>query len=171
MRARVSRSCQHLGLLRYPYQNVHIVLVHPLIPQNTGNIARLSAATGTDLHLIEPLGFRLSDRYLKRAGLDYWSEVRLSVHRTWDQFLEEVVPNRLWLFTTRASTAFTEVSYQREDYLVFGNESEGLPDQLHESYAAFRLRIPFENQRVRSLNLSNSVAVALYEARRQVGIR
>ncbi len=146
-----------------------IVLVHPLIPQNTGNIARLTAATGTDLHLIEPLGFELSDRYLKRAGLDYWAEVRLFVHKTWEAFLEEAMPERLWCFSTRAPKPFTEVCYRSDDYLVFGNESEGLPAHMHQRYADFRLRIPFENQRVRSLNLSNSVAVALYEARRQLG--
>ncbi len=149
---------------------MNIVLVHPLIPQNTGNIARLTAATRTDLHLIEPLGFDLSDRHLKRAGLDYWPEVRLFLHQTWAAFLEETAPERLWLFTTRASTPFTEVSYGPDDYLVFGNESEGVPTHMHRLYADFRLRIPFENQRVRSLNLSNSVAVALYEARRQLGI-
>ena len=149
---------------------VNIVLVHPLIPQNTGNIARLTAATGTDLHLIEPLGFDLSDRHLKRAGLDYWPEVRLFLHQTWKAFLEEAMPERLWFFSTRASTPFTEVCYGPDDYLVFGNESEGLPMQMHQRYADFRLRIPFENQWVRSLNLSNSVAVALYEARRQLGI-
>ena len=149
---------------------VNIVLVHPLIPQNTGNIARLTAATGTDLHLIEPLGFDLSDRHLKRAGLDYWPEVRLFLHQTWGAFLEEAAPERLWLFSTRASKMFTEVCYRPQDYLVFGNESEGLPTHMHQRYVDLRLRIPFENERVRSLNLSNSVAVALYEARRQLGI-
>ena len=149
---------------------MNIVLVHPLIPQNTGNIARLTAATGTDLHLIEPLGFELSDRYLKRAGLDYWAEVRLFLHPTWESFLEKAIPKQLWLFSARASTPFTKVSYRLDDYLVFGNESEGLPAHLRQRYAGFRLRIPFENQRVRSLNLANSVAVALYEARRQLGI-
>ena len=149
---------------------VNIVLVHPLIPQNTGNIARLTAATGTDLHLIEPLGFELSDRYLKRAGLDYWDEVRLFAHPTWEAFLKETMPERLWLFSARASTPFTEVCYRPDDCLIFGNESEGLPPHLQQRYADFRLRIPFENQRVRSLNLANSVAVALYEARRQLEI-
>ena len=149
---------------------MNIVLVHPLIPQNTGNIARLTAATETDLHLIEPLGFELSDRYLKRAGLDYWAEVRLFLHANWEAFLEEKIPERLWLFSTRASTPFTEVNYGPDDFLVFGNESEGLPAHFHQRYADLRLRIPFENQRVRSLNLANSVAVALYEARRQLGI-
>ena len=149
---------------------MNIVLVHPLIPQNTGNIARLTAATGTDLHLIEPLGFELSDRYLKRAGLDYWDEVRLFAHPTWEAFLEETMPERLWLFSARASTPFTKVCYGPDDYLIFGNESEGLPPHLQQRYADSRLRIPFENQRVRSLNLANSVAVALYEARRQLEI-
>lgn len=149
---------------------MNIVLVHPLIPQNTGNIGRLTAATETDLHLIQPLGFELSDRYLKRAGLDYWAEVRLFLHPTWEAFLKEKMPERLWLFSTRASTPFTEVSYGPNDYLVFGNESEGLPAHLHQRYADFRLRIPFENRRIRSLNLANSVAVALYEVRRQLEI-
>ena len=150
--------------------SLQIVLYEPLIPQNTGTIARLTAATYTMLHLIEPLGFELSDRYLKRAGLDYWPEVKLEVHRDWDTFLTNTNcrSEQLWFLTSHGKRNYTEVSYGPDDFLVFGNESAGLPTSLHERYSDRRLVIPMENPNVRSLNLSNCASIVLYEARRQI---
>ncbi len=150
--------------------SVNIVIVAPMIPQNTGNVARLSAANRTVLHLIEPLGFSLSDRYLKRAGLDYWSEVQLELHPSWEQFLEKCNPTRdqLWFLTTRGKRSHFEASFAEGDFLVFGNEVSGLPEPLYASYSDRFLRIPMENPRVRSLNLSSAVAAVFYEAKRQV---
>lgn len=147
-----------------------IVLVEPLIPQNTGSIARLTAATRTELHLIEPLGFELSDRYLKRAGLDYWPEVNLTVHPSWDAFL--TAPGNpgaeLYFLSTHGTTSYLERSYGPDAAFVFGNEAHGLAPSFHERYADRMLRIPMENPRVRSLNLSCAAGIVLYEARRQV---
>ena len=149
-----------------------IVLVEPLIPQNTGTIARLTAATYTDLHLVEPLGFELSDRYLKRAGLDYWPEVKLSVHKNWESFLETTgfTRERLWFFSTKGEKSFYQASFQNDHALVFGNESAGLGKFFHESYPDRRLLIPMDNPKIRSLNLSNAASIVLYEARRQLGV-
>ncbi len=153
-------------------RGLSIVLVEPLIPQNTGTIARVTAATGTHLHLIAPLGFELSDRYLKRAGLDYWPEVRLTVHESWQHFLDSSGYHRdeLWLFSTHGKGRYTDVSYSSSAALVFGNESKGLAASFHEQYADRMVRIPIDNQNVRSLNLSNAASIALYEARRQLNI-
>ncbi len=150
----------------------HIVLVAPLIPQNTGTIARLTAATRTKLHLIEPLGFELTDKYLKRAGLDYWPEVDLTVHKNWEAFLNDtrVTRERIWLLSKFASNAYHKVNYSEGDVLVFGNEEKGLAKVYHETYPDRLLKIPMENENVRSLNLSNAVSIVLYEARRQVGM-
>lgn len=147
-----------------------IVLVHPQIPQNAGNIARLSAATNSKLHFIKPLGFEISDKYLKRAGLDYWPEVRLTLHSSWKDFLDSRSDSvgKLWFFTTKASEIYTEASYQTNDFLIFGCETKGLPSQIHTQYPEQRLLIPLDNTNVRSLNLANSVAIALYEAKRQI---
>ena len=150
-----------------------IVLVEPLIPQNTGSTARLTAATNTVLHLIEPLGFEISDRYLKRAGLDYWPFVTLHVHKNWSAFLEFTNCKReqLWFFTTKAQRSYTAVDLGDEPYLVFGNESAGLSSYFHEEYSDRRILIPMENPGVRSLNVSNAASIALYEARRQIETR
>ncbi len=146
-----------------------IVLVHPLIPPNTGSIGRLCAATGTPLVLVEPLGFSLEDRYLKRAGLDYWPWIDLTIAPDWRSALPE--GSAPWLFTARGRRSFHEVTYAPGDLLVFGRETTGLPEALLEAFPADRqLRIPFENRNVRSLNLAQCAAVALYEARRQLGI-
>ena len=152
---------------------MNIVLVEPKIPQNTGNIARLSAATGSRLHLIEPLGFELTDKYLKRAGLDYWEWVDFTIHPSWDAFLEgeRPKPESLWFFSTHATRFYTEVEYSKDDYIVFGNEVAGLEKTFHENYSDRRLKLPMENENVRSLNLANSVAIAVYEAKRQLGIK
>ncbi len=151
---------------------LNIVLVEPLIPQNTGSIGRLTAATGSKLHLIEPLGFELSDKYLKRAGLDYWSEIDLTVYKNWEDFLSQTVcrEDNLWIFTTHATRSYHQVHYGEDDFLVFGNESSGLAKSFHERYETRRLRIPQDNPRVRSINLANAASVVLYEGRRQLGL-
>ncbi|MEN9222897.1 MAG: tRNA (cytidine(34)-2'-O)-methyltransferase [Thermostichus sp. BF3_bins_97] len=145
---------------------LHIVLVAPEIPANTGNIARTCAATHTSLHLIEPLGFRLSDRYLKRAGLDYWEHVQLQRYPSWQVFTQTHPQARLWCFSVRGKELYTEVAYESEDWLVFGSESKGLDPTFLEQYPS--VRIPLSGP-VRSLNLSNAVAIALFEGLRQLG--
>jgi tRNA (cytidine/uridine-2'-O-)-methyltransferase len=150
--------------------NLHIVLVHPEIPPNTGNIARLAAGTNAWLHLVKPLGFELKDKYVRRAGLDYWPAVRLSVHESLAD-LEPLLPNdRTWLFTKYAETLHTEPAYGGAPVLVFGSESRGLPSRFKERRADRLLRIPTTGD-VRSLNLSNAVAVSSYEVLRQQGWR
>lgn len=149
----------------------HIVLVHPEIPPNTGNIIRLAANTGCSLHLIEPLGFLMEDRLLQRAGLDYHEYTAVIRHPDWDAFLDTAKPDpaRLFAFTTKGSRSFAEVAWQAGDFLVFGNETAGLPPLLREQFAQEqRLRLPMRAGQ-RSLNLSNSVAVAVFEAWRQNG--
>jgi tRNA (cytidine/uridine-2'-O-)-methyltransferase len=147
-----------------------VVLVAPRIPQNTGNIARLTASIYAELHLIEPLVFSLDDKYLKRAGLDYWPEVKLSVHKSWEDFIKarSVKTEQLWLFTKKAEKSYLDVEYKDGDYLVFGNESTGLDPALHQQYASQLVRIPTQNPNVRSLNLSNSVSIGVFEAKRQI---
>ncbi|MBX5466339.1 MAG: tRNA (cytidine(34)-2'-O)-methyltransferase [Firmicutes bacterium] len=149
---------------------MRVVLVEPEIPPNTGNIARTCAATHTALDLIEPLGFSLSDRYLKRAGVDYWHLVSVRVHRSWSAFLDSLPnpPPPLWLFTARGGVRYDTVAYGRGDCLVFGRESTGLPEWLLEAYPHRWCQIPMALG-VRSLNLSNAVAVVVYEALRQQG--
>lgn len=150
-------------------QPFHIVLIEPEIPPNTGNIARLCAATGTILHLVEPLGFSLDDRYLKRAGLDYWPAVEL---RRWSSFaqLQAAHPaERFWFTSKKAARAHVQAAFQPGDFLVFGKETMGLPEDLLAANAQRSLRIPIFNDRVRSLNLSTSAGILLYEALRQTG--
>ena len=145
----------------------NIVLFEPLIPQNTGTIARLTAATECYLHLIEPLGFEISDKYLKRAGLDYWPWVKLSIHKNWNAFLGATNAQRIFLFSARVVKPYWEVKFEGGDYLVFGNEEKGFSPELHEQYADQRFTIPMKNSNVRSLNLACSVAAVLFEATRQ----
>ena len=147
---------------------LHIVLVNPEIPQNTGNIARTCAATGAKLHLIEPLGFDLSDKYLKRAGLDYWHMMTYEVHPSWEAFLEAYPDARLHYATTKAPRDYCAAGYGPEDFLVFGRETKGLDEQLLAAHYDQCVRIPMRPD-ARSLNLSNSVAIVLYEALRQQG--
>lgn len=153
---------------RWPSPPLRIVLVEPEIPPNTGNIARLCAATGSALHLVEPLGFRLTDRHLRRAGLDYWPHVELHRHADFARFLEEVRPPRLFLFSTAGATAYTDAAFQPGDALVFGSESRGLPAALLEAHRDRVLGIPMQTRHVRSLNLADSAAIVLYEALRQI---
>lgn len=148
---------------------MHVVLVEPEIPPNTGNIARTCAATGTTLHLVEPLGFSLDDRYLKRAGVDYWHLVDVKVHASWNQLVEELGDVGQWhLFTSHGGVRYTDVSYGLHDALVFGRESVGLPESLLNAYPESRRVIPMLTT-VRSLNLSNAVAIAVYAALSQEG--
>ena len=148
-----------------------IVLVHPEIPPNTGNVIRLAANTGCELHLIEPLGFSMEDRLLQRAGLDYHEYTRLKRHANWPSFLaaERPAPERLFAFTTRGSHPLAEQAWRPGDWLVFGSETAGLPPALRDSFPpAQRVRLPMRPEQ-RSLNLSNAVAVAVFDAWRQQG--
>jgi tRNA (cytidine/uridine-2'-O-)-methyltransferase len=146
-----------------------IVLFQPEIPPNTGSIARLCAATLTPLHLIEPLGFQIDDKHLKRAGLDYWEFVDLRVHRSWDYFFEQSRGRNLLYFSKRAQKSYTTARYQEVDYLVFGPETRGLPQELLDANPERAYRIPMMSTGVRSLNLSNAVSIVLYEGLRQLG--
>ncbi|HEY1428787.1 MAG TPA: tRNA (cytidine(34)-2'-O)-methyltransferase [Candidatus Tumulicola sp.] len=143
---------------------LHVALVEPEIPPNTGNVARLCAATGCALHLVEPLGFRIDDRELKRAGLDYWKHVRLAVHPSLDAFLEVTSTLRRWFISTRGHTPYAVAPFERGDVLVFGKETRGLPADLLDRYPDRALRIPMLPGSVRSLNLSTSVGIVTYSA-------
>ena len=149
---------------------LQIILFQPEIPQNTGNVGRLCAFTGARLHLVKPLGFSLEDRYLRRSGMDYWQHLDLRIHDSWEAFAASPdFPERIWLFTTHAAKSYWSVPYQAGDALLFGNEGHGCPDWLH----AFvgddrRLTLPrFNDQPLRSLNLSTAVGIAAYEVMRQ----
>jgi len=147
---------------------LHIVLWEPEIPPNTGNVARLCAATATRLHLVGRLGFRLDDRRLRRAGLDYWSSVNLTTYADWGEFLDKAQPSRVWLISTKAKQVYASVGFQDGDFLLFGSESRGLPPSLHERYAGSSITIPMIGGNVRSLNLATAVGIVLYEALRQL---
>lgn len=149
---------------------MHIVLVEPEIPPNTGNVARLAAATNSVLHLIKPYGFRLDNRELKRAGMDYWKYVSLKEWDSWKQFEEHLTPQAtLWYIESGGPKRYTDIKYSKDDYLVFGRESAGLPLSLLEKNPERWIRIPMFNPHARSINLSNCVAIVLYEALRQLG--
>ena len=148
---------------------MHVILFEPEIPPNTGSVARLCAATLTTLHLIEPLGFKIDDKHLKRAGLDYWEFVDLRVHKSWEDFLHQHAERNLLYFSKRATRSYTEARYQDDDYLVFGPETRGLPEELLQAHSERFYRIPMMGTGVRSLNLSNAVSIVLYEALRQLG--
>jgi tRNA (cytidine/uridine-2'-O-)-methyltransferase len=143
---------------------LHVVLVEPEIPPNTGNVARLCAATGCALHLIEPLGFRIDDRALKRAGLDYWHAVALVVHPSLDAFLATFAPERCWWIETTGAQSYTSAAFARGDALVFGKETGALPAAVLERYAARTLRIPMRDDAVRSINLSSAAGIVTYAA-------
>jgi tRNA (cytidine/uridine-2'-O-)-methyltransferase len=145
---------------------VHIVLVEPEIPQNTGNIARLCAGTGCKLHLIKPLGFSTDDRYLKRAGLDYWHLVEIYYYDSFRELAEQHADHRFYFNTTKANRRHTDITYIPDDFIVFGKETKGLPEELLAQYPDNLVRIPMVAD-ARSLNLSNAVAVVVYEALRQ----
>lgn len=146
----------------------HIVLVEPEIPQNTGNIARTCAATGSKLHLVRPLGFEIDDKKLKRAGLDYWHLLGVKYHDSLAAFFEEEQPKRFFLASTKSQQTHTDVTYQDGDYILFGKETKGLPEDLLQAHMDKCIRIPMISE-ARSLNLSNSAAIVVYEALRQTG--
>lgn len=147
---------------------MNVVLLEPEIPPNTGNIARLCAATRTTLHLIEPFGFKLDDKQLKRAGLDYWEHLTRHRWPDWPAFQKQLPAGaRLWLIESNGAKNYAEVEYHADDYLVFGRETAGLPQKILTQYQGQWLRIPMFHEKVRSLNLSNCVALVLYEALRQ----
>jgi tRNA (cytidine/uridine-2'-O-)-methyltransferase len=149
---------------------LRVVLIEPEIPPNTGNIARLCAATGVELHLVEPLGFELTERQLRRAGMDYWREVKWRRWGAWAAFVAELRADaRCWFVESGGPRLYTEVTYGSDDWLVFGRETAGLPRALVEGNPDAWLRIPMFNEHARSLNLANSVSVVLFEALRQQG--
>ena len=154
--------------------NLNIVLVEPEIPQNTGNIARTCAAIGAKLHLVKPLGFKISDKYLRRAGLDYWDKLEIEEHDSLDDFLSKYIPeeNNMLFVTTKGKHCYSDVNYSNLDtvFLLFGKETKGLPEDLLKKYIRNTIRIPMRKT-LRSLNLSNSVAIVAYEVLRQVDFK
>ncbi|MGF6375613.1 tRNA (cytidine/uridine-2'-O-)-methyltransferase [Clostridiales Family XIII bacterium PM5-7] len=148
---------------------LHIVLVEPEIPPNTGNIARTCAATNTVLHLVEPLGFSIDDKAVRRAGLDYWPYVKLEVHQSLDAFMQKYGDHTMYLATTKGKHRYADIQYQDEDMLIFGKETAGLPKDFVAEHEENAIRIPMsEDTRLRSFNLSNSANVILFEALRQL---
>lgn len=149
---------------------LNIVMVEPEIPQNTGNIARTCAATGSKLHLVKPLGFELSDKYLKRAGLDYWDKLEIEIHESLQEFLQKYPPeeNAMYFSTTKGKQCYSDINYTKSEeiYILFGKETKGLSEDLLQKYIKNTIRIPMK-EHLRSLNLSNSVAIVTYEVLRQ----
>ena len=149
---------------------INIVMVEPEIPQNTGNIARTCAAIGAKLHLVYPLGFEITDKYLKRAGLDYWDKLEIEEHKSLKEFLEKYKPqeNAMFVATTKGQHCYSDVKYAEYDevFILFGKETKGLPEELLQKYIENTIRIPMK-EHLRSLNLSNSVAIVAYEVLRQ----
>jgi len=150
--------------------DLHVVLIEPEIPQNTGSIGRLCLATGTTLHLVEPLGFEITHSRLKRAGLDYWEHLQVKTHPSVEAFLQWLPPTAPKVFfSKKAGSTLFEHKFAPGTFLIFGKETTGLPDSVVNAFAAESLRIPMYDARVRSLNLANSVSIAVYEAIRQLG--
>lgn len=147
--------------------NLNIVLYQPEIPQNTGNIARTCVLTNSKLHLIKPLGFSLDEKQLKRAGLDYWQYLDLEIHESYEAFMEKYRGARIFLASTHASRFYDEVEYKEGDFIMFGRESSGVPEDVHNEIDG--IRIPMINTSTRSLNISNTAAIVAYEALRQIG--
>lgn len=147
---------------------INIVLVEPEIPANTGNVARTCAVTGAQLHLVEPLGFSIDDKQLKRAGLDYWPHLNVKVHKSLDEFFAATKGGEYYYLTTKAKRFYNEITYGDGCYLIFGKETKGLPETLAEEQPQRAVRIPMKPT-LRSLNLSNSVAIVVYEVLRQQG--
>lgn len=145
---------------------MHIILHQPEIPANTGNIGRTCVATGTDLHLIEPLGFILNDQSIKRAGMDYWPKLNVQRYMNFEDFRQKHPDAKIWMATTKAKKVYTDVKFGPDDYIMFGKESAGIPEEILVEYEETSIRIPMLSE-IRSLNLSNSVAIVLYEALRQ----
>jgi len=151
---------------------MNIVLLEPEIPPNTGNVARLCAATRTTLHLIEPFGFKLDDSQLKRAGMDYWQHLAWQRWPNWTEFAQQLPANaRMWFVESNGPKLYSEATFMADDYIVFGRETAGVPKQLLEQHRDCWLRIPMFNTESRSLNLSNCAALVLFEALRQTGFQ
>lgn len=150
--------------------HLHLILFRPEIPQNTGNVGRLCAFANCRLHLIHPLGFTITDRHLKRSGMDYWKALDIHEHQDWESFLQSPYrPKRYWMFTTHAKCSYWDASFQKGDGLLFGNEGAGCPEWLHKATEEdSKLKIPQFTPGLRSLNLSTSVGIATYEALRQI---
>lgn len=146
---------------------LNIVLLEPEIPANTGNIGRTCVATGSRLHLIKPLGFDISDKAVRRAGLDYWKDLSVTVYEDFEEFLRKNPSATIYMATTKARRAYTEVHFKENDFIMFGKESAGIPEDILINYEATAIRIPMIGE-IRSLNLSNSVSIVLYEALRQL---
>ena len=149
---------------------LNIVLYEPEIPANTGNIGRTCVATGTRLHLIEPLGFRLDEKSLKRAGMDYWKDLDVTTYIDFNDFMEKNPGAKIYMATTKAPNVYTDVEYEPDCYIMFGKESAGIPEEVLVEHKEDSIRIPMLGD-IRSLNLGNSVAIVLYEALRQNGFR
>lgn len=149
---------------------LNIVLYEPEIPANTGNIGRTCVATGTRLHLIEPLGFLLTEKHLRRAGMDYWKDLDVTTYKNWEDFLEKNPGAKIYMATTKAHQTYTEVKYEDDCYIMFGKESAGIPEEILVDNEETCIRIPMLES-IRSLNLSNSVAIVLYEALRQLDFK
>ena len=145
-----------------------IVLLRPEIPHNTGAIGRLCVGLGVPLHLIRPLGFQLDDKSVARAGLDYWPYLDLHIHDTWEDFLKAETPSRLFFLSTHGEKSLYDCRFERGDYLVFGNESSGLPKPFYETYKDNLFKIPMPGEHARSINLANAVSIAAYECYRQL---
>jgi tRNA (cytidine/uridine-2'-O-)-methyltransferase len=158
-----------MNVARGSKSRLHVALIEPEIPPNTGNISRLCGATFTPLHLVGKLGFRVDEKAVRRAGLDYWDAVEIHYHRNLEA-LQEFLPDcRFLYFTTKADRIYTDFRYQPDDCLVFGRETRGLPEDLLQANWDRSLRIPMPNPQIRSLNLATSVGIALFEALRQIG--
>ena len=153
---------------QWPEEPFNIVLVEPTIPPNTGNVSRLCAATGSRLHLVEPLGFDISEKQVRRAGLDYWDSVDLNTYPNMDSFFEQNPTGNKYFFSTAGQRSYAQVAYAPGDYLIFGNETLGLSDSLLEKFPEQVCNIPIKLDSVRSLNLSNCAAIVLYEALRKI---
>ena len=147
--------------------NLNIVLYQPEIPQNTGNIARTCVLTDSKLHLIKPLGFDIDEKHVRRAGLDYWKYLDLEIHESYEAFMEKYKNERIFLSSTHAGDYYSDISFQKGDFIMFGRESSGVPESIHEVITG--MRIPMIQSSTRSLNLSNTVSIVAYEALRQFG--
>ena len=145
---------------------MNVILLEPEIPQNTGNIGRTCCATGTKLHLIEPMGFRINEKNLKRAGMDFWDDLDVTIYDSFKDFMDQHPGIKIWMATTKAPHRYTDVGFGPDDYIMFGKESAGIPEEILVDNEDTCIRIPM-NPEIRSLNLANSVAIVLYEALRQ----
>ena len=147
---------------------MNVILLEPEIPQNTGNIGRTCCATGTKLHLIEPMGFRINEKNLKRAGMDYWDDLDVTIYDSFKDFMDQHPGIKIWMATTKAPHRYTDVEFGPDDYIMFGKESAGIPEEILVNHKEDCIRIPMVGD-IRSLNLGNSAAIVLYEALRQNG--